>query len=192
MTARTPRELARQIAYVHENPVRLRSPIVSEDVHFEWSSARAYAGLSLARFTNVARALTLLGKERRRVVRRPVPLADLAPARFPDGPLDLVLAAAAQAYELPASALAGAGLDPEAVAARAVYVALGRLEGFSTEHLAAPLGRTARRVSQLAAGPVDLGGVRIARTLLRLPALRARLPVGAGAGVSREAAPARP
>jgi hypothetical protein len=71
--------------------------------------------------------------------------------------------------------MTGRCLAPDVIAARAVYVALGRLEGFLDAHLAAPLGRTRRRVTQIAGGPVDHTGVRIARTLLRVPALRARL-----------------
>jgi hypothetical protein len=174
-TAKTARELARQIAYVHDNPVRTKTPIVARPHHFEWSSARAFAGLSRAPSTNVARALELLGRERRFVSPGQVALAELTPAPIPSSSIEILLSAAAQAFGVASCELAGPSLASEAVAARAVYVALGRLEGFRDVQLAMPLGRTDRRVSQIGAGAVDLAGVRIARTLLRDPALRARL-----------------
>jgi hypothetical protein len=155
--------------------VRTKTPIVAEAHHFEWSSARAFAGLSRAPTTDVTRALALLGDERRRVVRSCPKLEDLAPAAFPVAGVELVLAAAAQTFGVAAADVAAVGRAPLVAAARGVYVTLGRLEGFRDPQLAAPLGRTARRVSQLAAGAVDLAGVRIARTLLRVPALRERL-----------------
>src|SRR6185295_2768232 len=95
---RVPRELARQIAYVHRNPVEAK--IVAEPVHFTWSSARAFLGLSRAPLVNVARALTLMAHERWRVVKRVAVLTDLEPVPYPTVGVDLVVAAAAQAYGL--------------------------------------------------------------------------------------------
>jgi hypothetical protein len=175
IAARSSREVARQIDYVHENPLKTRTPLVTDETFFEWSSARAFAGLSRGKLPNVPRALAVLGKDRRRVVRPGPPLEDLARAAFPSVGAGLVLAAAAQVFGVTSGELVGGGLAPEAVAARAVYVTLGRLEGFRDGHLAAPLGRTRRRVSQIGSGPVHLVGVRIARTLIRVPGLRARL-----------------
>jgi hypothetical protein len=173
-TARTARELARQISYVHDNPLRTKPPIVTRAHHFEWSSARAFVGLSRAPFANVSRALELMGDERRWVVPARPALEGLTPALSPSSSVELLLAAGAQTFGVASCDLSGSSLAPEVVAARAVYVALGRLEGYLDVQLAAPLGRTDRRVSQIALGPVDLVGVRIGRTLLRNAALRSR------------------
>jgi hypothetical protein len=171
-----PAELARMLRYLHENPLRTRDPIVSREVDYVWSSARSFAGLSRAAFPNVDRMRALLGSRARPFTRSPVPLAGLEPARVPAEAPGAILAAAAQTFGVAPSAVAGKGLSPALVSARAVFVTLGRLESYRDSQLAPVLGRTRQRMWQLGAGEVDLDGVRIARTLLREPPLRSRLP----------------
>jgi hypothetical protein len=164
-------ELARMLRYVHENPIRMREPIVAREVDYEWSSARAFAGLARTAFPNVARAEALGGVRHRRVQ----VLAGLEAVPVPGAGPELILAAAAQAFGVDPLDLAARRNTPALVAARRVYVTLGRLESYRDSQLALVLGRTRVRVTQLAAEPVDLEGARIARTLLREPRFRVRL-----------------
>jgi hypothetical protein len=168
------RELARMIAYVHENPVPPR--LVAKPIHFEWSSARDYGGLSRAGLTDVARARVLIGREHAWRVKLEAPaLADLEPGRVPCASPELLLAATAQTYGLLPSELAGSGRKPILFRARGVYARLGRLESYHGAQLAPALDLTRQRISQLASGEVDDLGVRIARTIVSTPELRARL-----------------
>jgi hypothetical protein len=167
-------ELGRMIRYVHENPLKTREPLVGREIEYEWSSARAFAGLSRATYPNVARVRGLVG---RRFGGEPrVDLAGLEQARVPCAGPELILGAASQAFGVEPREVAGRRLAPALVAARAVYVFLGNLESYSDAQLAPYLGRARSRLTQLALGPIDLEGVRIARTLLRDPGLRSRLP----------------
>jgi len=144
---------------------------------YSWSGARAFVGLTRASLANVSRATTLLGERARWVApAMPPTLADLEPAEVPCAGPELILAAAADAYGCGPDALASRRIGPDLCAARAVYVRLGGLESYTHEQLAGPLARTRSRVTQLGVGPIDLAGVRIARTLLRDPGLRRRLP----------------
>jgi REP element-mobilizing transposase RayT len=169
-------EIARSIRYVHGNPVKTDPPMVQYAVEYPWSSARAFAGLSRVGFVDVARALELCGTSAPWTIPRGYRLADLAPAVVPSASPALILAAAAQTFGVDPLDVAGDGREPALVAARGVCVALGRLESYHGSQLAPGLGRTRQRLSQIAAAGVDEEGVRIARTLLRVAALRARLP----------------
>ena len=163
-------ELVRLIHYVHRNP-----PLLAREIDFPWSSARALVGLSRAEFPNVGRLRALLGSRARPASPARVALAGLEPLIVPTASPGLILAAAAQAFGVDPVAVAGKERAPALVRARAVYVVLGRLESYRDVQLAPALGRTRQRVTQLAATEVDTDGVRVARTLLRDPALRVRL-----------------
>jgi hypothetical protein len=177
-----PEELARAIRYVHENPVRTNPPMARRAIDFEWSSARDFAGLSADPAANVSRARALLGPSRAaRAVGFVPAIAPLDRSRVPRELPGLLLAAAAQAFRLRPDDLAGGGRGPEVAAARRVYVRLGALESYSHAQLAPFLGRSRTRVTEISAEPVDERHVRIARTLLAEPGLRARL-LGSGAG----------
>lgn len=167
-------EVGRMIRYVHRNPTDTHPPIVETDVAYPWSSARAYAGLSRTGFPATARARTLLGSDARRFLPKGFPLADLEPSSVPSARPETLLVAAAQTFGVLAEDVLR---DARAVAvrrARSTFVALGRLESYRGPQLAGTLGLTRQRVSQLAA-EADLEAVRVARTLVRTPFLRARL-----------------
>ena len=169
-------ELGRALRYVHENPLKTRVPLVAAAIDFEWSSARAYVGLCRAPFPNVGRALDLLGEHAHRSLPPRLALAGLEPAAVAGATPPWILAASAQALGVDPARVAGGGRAPAVVAARAVYVRLGRLEGFRDGQLAPVLGKTRSCVTKVAASEeVDLEAVRVARTLLRRPELRARL-----------------
>jgi len=121
---------------------------------------------------NVARARELM--EGQGWVARPTPLTDLEPVSVPTAAVDLVLAAAAQTYGVLAEDVMTSRAR-SLTAARSVFVALGRLEGYSDSQLAGVAGRTRQWIGKLRARDADMLGVRIARTLLRLDVLRARL-----------------
>lgn len=184
-----PYELGRAISYVHDNPTTCKPPIVERAIHYEWSSARLHAEFSRATFANVARARELLGAEL--VRRKRPPLADLEAEPLPLFHPPLILAAAAQTYGLGPDHLVSMSRAPAATAARAVFVALGRLESYTDAQLAPFLRRTRQRVTQIASDPIDEGAARIARTLLRNEPFRRRLErwVPASAAGSRAAAP---
>jgi hypothetical protein len=96
-------------------------------------------------------------------------------SRAPTTGVDLILGAAAQTYGVLAEDVASASRARALTRARAVFVALGRLEGYRDHQLAGIAGRTRQRIGQLGAHEVDMLGVQIARTLLRLDVFRARL-----------------
>ncbi|HZV01642.1 MAG TPA: hypothetical protein VFF73_33335 [Planctomycetota bacterium] len=173
-TKRDPFELARLIRYVHRNPLDTHPPVVEDPIAFEWSSARAYVGLTLARVANVERARALLGGDLRRLHLERPPLANLVPVGLPRVSLANVAVAAAQAHGIPATDLASAQRSSALNVPRGTFVALGRLEAYRDPQLARALGRTPQRVWQLAAH-ADETAVRIARTLLVSPTLRRRL-----------------
>jgi hypothetical protein len=158
-------ELMRTIDYVHDNPTTCDPPIVERAVHFEWSSARAFAGLSLAAFPNVARARALLGRERVRIWRPE--LADLDPVRVPSVQPHHILVAAAQTYGVDPSEMLSRSRAAAVMAARATFVRVGRLEAYDDGQLAPDLGRSRQRIWQIGALAVDERATRIARTLLR-------------------------
>src|SRR5262249_49923890 len=74
LAAHTLEELGRAIRYVHANPTKTEKPIVTDPVAFEWSSARAFAGLSQAPFPNTERARFLVGSHARWALPAPVVL----------------------------------------------------------------------------------------------------------------------
>src|SRR5262245_11168215 len=99
LEAPSERELARMIHYVHAQP--LPPKIVAEPIQFEWSSARAYAGLSRTGLTDLGRARALLGREHAWRVRVVAPaLADLEPMPVPSASPETILAAVAQTFGL--------------------------------------------------------------------------------------------
>ncbi|HZV02805.1 MAG TPA: hypothetical protein VFF73_39220 [Planctomycetota bacterium] len=168
-------ELARAIKYVHKNPLDTHPPMAETELAYEWSSMRAFAGLSRTDFANVTRARELMGRHTRWALPAACPLVDLDPVSVPTAPAELILAAAAQTFGVLVEDLASLSRARTLSAARAVFVAVGRLEGYQESQLAAVLGRTQQRVSQLVDVPSDTEGARVVRTLLRDPTLRARL-----------------
>jgi hypothetical protein len=159
-------ELARMIRYVHKNPVEAK--MVSDPIHFLWSSARAFAGLSRLPFPNVARALELTEKPR---LIRSWELVDLVPAKVPCISPELALEAAVQTFGVLSEDVRGEGRGARLADARAVFVAVGRLESYRDTQLAPFLGRTSQRAGQLAKN-VDAEGLRVALTLARARELR--------------------
>lgn len=175
-------ELLRAIRYVHANPTRTQAPLAGRPVDYPWSSARAFAGLSLARVAHVERALALLGRCAGRVVGERPQLADIEPSCVPSAGPQTLLFAAAAVYGVPPWELPGPSRDAQLVSARALFVRLGQLEGYFLRQLAPSLGRGERQLSNLSRIPdVHDAAVRIARTLLRDPALRSRLTTHAPA-----------
>jgi hypothetical protein len=174
LEAPSERELARMIHYVHAQP--LPPKIVADPIHFEWSSARAYGGLSRAGFTDLSRARALLGREHAWRVKVEAPaLADLEPSFVPTASPETIRDAVAQTFGLLPSELSGPARGRILTTARAVYARLGQLESYHCAQLAPALDVTRQWISRLAMGAVDEGDLRIARTLFRTPALRARL-----------------
>ena len=181
--------LAKAVSYVHQNPMSTEPPLVAREVDFDWSSARAFAGLARDRFVDTERARLLLGLYLRRITLEHPALAGLEQAFVPCAtPARILSAVAATLRVLPAD-MASPRRSPELVAARAVYVTLGRLESYSDRQLARPLGRSRTRTCELSADP-DMEAVRMARTLLRDSGLATR--VRAFAGVDHVTAPTEP
>jgi hypothetical protein len=120
----------------------------------------------------------LLGTYALRAVGATHELAGLEPHAAPAALLETLLAAAADTFGLSPAELAGASRRFPADEARRAFVRLGQLESYTHAQLAAALGRTRSRVTQIAAEPVDELAVRIARTLVSDPRLRCRLPEG--------------
>ena len=162
-------ELVRMIRYVHKNPVEAK--VVVDPVHFCWSSARAFAGLSRAPFPNVERALALSERER---LTRSWSLAALDPAKVPCVSPELALEAAAQTFGVLSEDLRGDARGERLAAARAVFIALGRLESYRDTQLAPFIRRTSQRAGQLARG-ADTAALRVALTLARTRELRVML-----------------
>jgi hypothetical protein len=174
LEAPSERELARMIHYVHAQP--LPPKIVTDPIHFEWSSARAYAGLSRTGLTDLGRARALLGREHGWRVRVEGPaLADLETTPVPSASPETILAAVAQTFGLLSFELSGAGRNRLLTRARVVYARLGQLESYHASQLAPALDVTRQRIWQLTSSQVEALDLRIARTLFRTPALRARL-----------------
>lgn len=186
-------ELARAVRYVHANPTRTQPPLAGRPIDYPWSSARAFAGLSLAGVVSVERAAALLGPPARRVAGVRPPLADIEPSSVPTASPRTLLAAAADVYGVPPWELPGGGRDRRLVSARALFVRLGRIEGYVLMQLAPFLDRGHQQLSNLARAPaVPDTALRIARTLLRDAALRHRLArawaPACGCGRSRKSA----
>lgn len=172
-----PEELAAQIRYVHENPIKVERLGVKHEVAWQWSSARAYAGLSRAAYPNVERARALMERFARRARPPWCPaLAGLEPMELPTVSGKTILVASAQTFDVSPEELVDGSRSTAVSAARRVFAALGRLEGYSDGQLALVMARTRGRITQLALGALDIAGVRIARTLFRYPELNARLP----------------
>ncbi len=101
-----------------------------------------------------------------------VELADLGPEPRPRFGAGQVLAAAAEAYGLPVQALVGCERKGRPLAARATFLRLALLEGFSVSRVAALIGRCQARASRIGARvEVSERALRVARTLLRDPRL---------------------
>jgi hypothetical protein len=167
------RELARALEYVHRNPEKAN--LAKAQAHWAWSSARAFAGLSRVSYPDVPRVVALLGHHASWALPAKYPLADLEPSQTPCAEPGLILLAAAQTHGVDPDDVIGVGRDATLTGARGTFVKLGHLERFTNAQLGAALVRTPQRIGQIAAEPVDVQGVRIARTLLRDRELRARL-----------------
>ncbi len=179
-------QLVRALLYVHMNPVK--GAIVERAVDSTWTSAREFAELSLAGVANVARVAGLIGARFGRIGCSAPPLADLEPRERPSAMAEEVLAAAAQAFGVAEDDLRSTRRELALVRARAAFVHLGRLESYRDSQLAALIDRTRGRMWQLgraADGPA-LQGVRVARTLLRDPRLRAQLSAVEVASAGKE------
>lgn len=176
MPAPGQRELARMIRYVHENPIETKPPIVTNPVHFEWGSGRAFGGLARDALVDVRRARELIGPEHLwRIKLQAPPLADLEPVSVPSAPPELILAAVAQTFGLLQEELIGSRRLRVLTRARAVFARLGTLESYHAAQLAPVVDLTRQRIWQLTTSRVDERDARIARTLFRTEALRARL-----------------
>lgn len=171
----SPYELVRAIYYVHDNPCSPHKPIVGRPIEFEWSSAREYASFSGAATTNAKRGLDLAERFGVALTAGRPSLADLEAASHSAHSPALLLAAACQTLLVDPSEAQECSRDVAVVAARSVYARLGALERFDQRLLGPPLRRSQSQISRLAREPVDLDLVRIARTLVRVDALRARL-----------------
>jgi hypothetical protein len=172
-------ELGLVLRYVHDNPVASESPLASSSIAFEQSSARSFVGLVRSSPVNVRRALELLGRETRRLQLVTPDLADLKPVLVPSAAPEILVAAAAQAWGVLADDVVANLRHPRLIAARGTFAALGRLESYKDHQLAPTLGRARSRIQQLA-GSADALSIQIARTLLRMPELKARLRPVAG------------
>jgi hypothetical protein len=123
------RELARAISYVHENPLEPRR--LAREVDFEWSSARAFAGLARDRFVDIGRARSLLGAEVRWIALESPALLELVPLETPLAAPETILGAAAAVFRVHVDDLVSSGRSSELRAARSVYVTVGRFESYS-------------------------------------------------------------
>jgi hypothetical protein len=176
LLAGEPDAIGRALRYIHRNPVKTDPPIATAEVYYPWSSARAFAGLAREPLVNVARAVEVVGRHAGWALPRRLELADLEVSPVPSAGPELILRGAAQVFGLERCRLVAARVtEPRAVAARAVYVTLGRLESYRDGQLARILDVSRGRVTQIAAVPVDNDAVRAVRTLLRVPELRAWL-----------------
>lgn len=183
------RELAQVIRYVHDNPVAPeKAPLASTAIAFEWSSARGYSGLARFSPANLARGLELLGKEERRLKLEPHPLVDLEPSLTPTVIPELIVAAAAQTFNVLAEDVVSDLRAPRLLLARSTYAGLGRLESYTDRQLGPAIGRSRSTIQELA-GRADAVSMGIARTLLRTPELSARLRPAAPPQPTRAAPP---
>jgi len=176
------RELARALHYVHENPLQTRTPLVAHAHEYPWSSRRAFAGLSLATHANTGRARELLGKDASWISGPRIRFADVDPVPAPTVGLATLLGAAAQVFGVPPASILDGRRTPEVQAARALFVQLARLEAFSLSQTGGFLGRDKSMCCRLAARPVPVRALEIARTLTREPALRAWIESAAAGG----------
>ncbi|MEZ0230841.1 MAG: transposase [Planctomycetota bacterium] len=186
----TPVLVAKSIKYDHQNPVKAR--MVAHELVFEWSSARAFAGLARTPYPNVERARALVQESAKWALPGPCPLANLERIATPRVPADQILAAIACIFGCSLEELQSDERASPLPAARTAFVVLGRLEGYLDRQLAPSLGRSRVRMTTLAGDDVDLDAVRIARTLLLDAAMRSRLPLVAPRRVSSEARVDRP
>jgi hypothetical protein len=166
--------VAKAIYYDHENPVKAR--MAECDVVYEWSSARAFAGLTRLPYPNVARARALIREFERWAVPPPLSLANLERVGTPRFSPGKILAAIAGTFGCLVEELVSDDRAPPLPAARSAFVALGRLEAYSDRELAPWLNRSRVRMTTLVRDGVDFEAVRIARTVLVDPYLRTRLP----------------
>ena len=172
---RDPFELARAIAYVHQNPVQSKKANVADPVEYVWSSRREFAGLSIVCAANVPQVRKSLGTHATWGCGPVIQLAGAEPSEFPDASLGTLLAAVAQVHRVCPAEIRNERRTPELVAARRDYVHLARLESYRRAQIAVAVSRTPKRVSQLFQEPVDIAALRMARTLVRDPALRRQL-----------------
>ncbi len=167
-------ELVRAIRYVHANPLKTQPPLVGRALEFPWSGEREYVGLSCAGVVALRRVRALVGGV---PALSPAPsLAAAEPRRGPTAAPGALVAAAAQAYGVDPAALAGPARFGHVAAARALAVAVCVREGFEHAAIAPFLGRSRQQVGRIAARGAPAGAIRIARTLVADPDLRARLP----------------
>jgi hypothetical protein len=169
------RLVAKAIEYDHKNPLRVKTPTISHEIVYEWSSAREYSGLARTTHVNAQRALALVGANARWGLPGVMQLDGLDRSPVPTVVPGLILAAAAQTYGVLVEEVLSERRSEALVTARRVFMTLGRLEGYSDGMLAPTLERSRSRANSFASDATDFEGVRAARTLLHLPELRARL-----------------
>ncbi len=165
-------EIVRAIRYAHANPLKTSRPLVERALEFPWSGEREIVGLSCAGIIAIEPLRAIAGFL---PLLSPAPaLAGAEPRRIPTADPATVVGAAAQAFALDPAALAsGKRTGPEA-AARALAVALCLREGHKLYQVAPFLGITRRHAGRLGGG-VPETAIRVARTLLDDPRLRARI-----------------
>lgn len=170
-----PDELARTIYYVHENPVKSR--LVDEPFEHPWSSARAFAGLSLAPSASVDRALDRLGAPPlwKIGVSRAPPLGGIDKMPAPTASPAMLLHAIADTYGLRPWAIASKRQSETFTVPRAAFLRLGKLEGYQVDQLAPYLAKSRSHAFRLANVSAPDAPVQVARALLGNPAIRCRL-----------------
>jgi REP element-mobilizing transposase RayT len=168
------RELARTIHYVHDNPVEVVDDITRQ-LEYEWSSAREYGGLSLLQITNVARVELVLDDQIALVRPRRVHLFGLECLHAPLVPLEVILAASSQVLGLTTDEVRGDGRSIAIRRARAIFMALAKVELRGVSEAAAFLGVSRQQAWNSTHVAVTDHDVRVARTVARNKLTRARL-----------------
>jgi hypothetical protein len=183
----TPAALAKTIHYVHANALDL--PGIRRAVQWPWSTQRSFDGLSLARAAAVRRVEAGLGRDAWRV-RSPldesIGLTDAVAIPVPRYSLPLLLSAAAQVHLVPPADLPGKTRRPGVKDARALFLALAKLEGHSLTAAAKHLDRVPSWATPRLAGVPQLA-IQIARTLIDTPTLSTHIVLAAGVPVVRYA-----
>lgn len=172
-------EVGRSIRYVHRNALDVAG--VERALEYTWCSERDFFGLRAVSRVNVDRAADILNGRHWAISGKdlaPPPLHDLAPARFAEAHPSVVLAAAADAFSLRPAAVAGRGRSDTERRARAAFLAVTNLEGYSIAAAGAAIGLQRSQAARLAAvaKEKDERALRIVRTLARDPAFARHLP----------------
>lgn len=169
-------ELKFNILYVNRKNAA-SVPGIVRPLEYTWSGERAFIGLRVSSPAAVERALELLGPKRFSVQSPTLPLLGLGASRFPAAHPEVLGAAVADALSVPPWTLAGAGRAPRERLARAAFLRLARLEGYSLREIAPLIGRSESRASRLLrTAEIDEKLLRIARTLASEPDVARHLP----------------